>query len=64
MIKDRLKHYNPIMWAVEIQNPDILKVRSKIKTSSVSTVLCLCFICTVTACACVPKKASGCVEGC
>ena len=26
MVKDRLKYYNPIMWAVEIQSPQILKV--------------------------------------
>lgn len=26
LAKDRLKHYNAILWAVEIQNLDILKV--------------------------------------
>ena len=26
LAKDRLRHYNAVLWAVEIQNPDILKV--------------------------------------
>ena len=26
LVKDGLKEYNPIMWAVEIQNLEILKV--------------------------------------
>ncbi|CAI8040068.1 Transient receptor potential cation channel subfamily A member 1 homolog [Geodia barretti] len=26
LAKDRLRHYNAILWAVEIQNPDILKM--------------------------------------
>ena len=26
MVKDRRRNYNAILWAVEIQNPDILKV--------------------------------------
>ena len=26
LAKDRLRHYNAILWAVEIQNPAILKV--------------------------------------
>ena len=26
LVKDGLKEYSPIMWAVEIQNPEILRV--------------------------------------
>ena len=34
LAKDRLRHYNAILWAVEIQNPDILKVILKVSLSS------------------------------
>ena len=39
MVIDSIKQYNPIMWAVEMENPEILKVKLSCKYITLSGVL-------------------------
>ena len=41
MVMDSIKQYNPIMWAVEMEKPEILKVKLSCKYITFPGVLCI-----------------------
>ena len=58
MVKDRLKYYNPIMWAVEIQSPQILKVYMLTICTNWQTIRRVIIFSPVAAGACDKEKSS------
>ena len=61
MVMDSIKQYNPIMWAVEMEKPEILKVKLTCKYITLPGVLLYNYIFplgAVTSWSCVTRRTS------